>query len=107
MDELISAIVEDLTTELGQDVGFSSEVLEVKAKQAYREVKIARHYPRSYTDAMIESDMEQFYAVIRDVTLFDYNQIGKDFEQSHTENSVTRSYTSRNALFDVVPIAHF
>ena len=107
MEELISEIVEDLTTELGQDVGFSEDLLEAKARQAYREVKIARHYPSSYTADMIASDMEQFYAVIRDVTLFDYNQIGKDFEQSHTENSVTRSYTSRNALFDVTPIAHF
>lgn len=107
MDELITEIVEDLATELGSDVGYSEDVLTAKAKQAYREVKVARHYPLSYTDEMIDDDMEQFYSVIRDVTLYDYNQIGKDFEQSHTENSVTRAYTSREALFDVTPIAHF
>lgn len=105
MDELIAEIVEDLALELSDDIGYSEDVLTAKATQAYREVKNARKYPTSYTDSMIESDMEQFYSVIRNVTLYDYNQIGKDFEQSHTENSVTRHYTSRNELFDVTPLA--
>ncbi len=108
MDELIAEIVEDLKIELENDVGFSEDALAAKTRNAYREVKMARHYPSTYSTEMIDSDMEQFFAVIRDIALFDYNQIGKDFEQSHTENSVTRSYTSRLSLFaNVIPIARF
>lgn len=106
MDEMIEAIVADLELELGDEVGYNEDVLTAKAKNVYREVKQARHYPSTYTDEMIASDMEQFYETVRNVTLFDYNQVGKDFEQSHTENSVTRTFMSRNGLFDVVPIAH-
>lgn len=108
MDELIAEIVEDLKIELESDVGFSEDALTAKTRNAYREVKLARHYPSTYTDEMVSTDMEQFFSVIRDIALFDYNQIGKDFEQSHTENSVTRSYTSRLSLFaNVTPIARF
>ena len=107
MDELVSQIVEDLKIELQDDVGFSADALTAKVKNAYREVKIARHYPLEYSEEKITADMNQFYPVIRDVALYDYNQIGKDFEQSHTENGVTRSLVSRDSLFDVTPIAHF
>ena len=107
MDELIALIVEDLSLELSSDVGYSANVLTAKAKNVYREVKNARHYPKSYTDEMIDDDMQQFYAVIRDVTLYDYNQIGTDFETNHSENGVTRGFRSRDSLFDVTPFAHF
>lgn len=108
MDELIAEIVEDLKIELENDVGFSEDALTAKTKNAYREVKLARNYPSTYSQQLIDSDMEKYFSVIRDIALFDYNQIGKDFEQSHTENSVTRSYTSRLSLFaNVTPIARF
>jgi len=108
MDELIAEIVEDLKIELENDVGFSEDALTAKTRNAYREVKLARNYPSTYSQQLIDSDMEKYISVIRDIALFDYNQIGKDFEQSHTENSVTRSYTSRLSLFaNVTPIARF
>jgi len=108
MDELIAEIVEDLKIELENDVGFSEDALTAKTRNAYREVKLARNYPSTYSQQLIDSDMEKYFSVIRDIALFDYNQIGKDFEQSHTENSVTRSYTSRLSLFaNVTPIARF
>ena len=107
MAELIPSIVADLALELSDTVGYSETILTSKVTNAYREVKTARHYPSNYTIAMIADDMEQFYNVIRNVALYDYNQIGKDFEQSHSENGVTRSYTSRDSLFDVTPIARF
>ena len=107
MEELIASIVEDLAIELSGDVGYSESVLMARARNAYREVKIARHYPSSYTEEMIENDMQQFYAVIRDVTLYDYNMIGKDFQTNHSENGVTRGFKSRDSLFDVTPFAHF
>ena len=108
MDELIAEIVEDLKIELESDVGFSEDALTAKTRNAYREVKLARNYPSTYSQQLIDSDMEKYFSVIRDIALFDYNQIGKDFEQSHTENSVTRSYTSRLSLFaNVTPIARF
>ena len=67
MDELIAEIVEDLKIELESDVGFSEDALTAKTRNAYREVKLARHYPSTYTDDMVNADMEQFISVIRDI----------------------------------------
>jgi hypothetical protein len=107
MEELIASIVEDLSIELADDAGYSEAALTAKTRNAYREAVQARHYPADYTDEMIENDMQQFFSVIRDVALYDYNMIGKDFQTSHTENGVTRGFRSRDALFDITPFAHF
>lgn len=107
MNELITAIVEDLTLEVGDAVGFSTAILQSKVTNAYNEVKAERRYPKNYTDEMILSDMSQFYNVIRNVALYDFNSIGKDFEQAHTENGISRSFVARSSLFDVTPIARF
>lgn len=98
--ELQSEIVDDLTIELHNEPTFNADLLAAKVKAAVMEVKRRRNYgARSYSDAQIASDMEQFYSNIRNVALFDYNQVGDEFQTGHTENGVTRQYMSREALF--------
>ena len=105
MDELINAIIDDLTVELQRtDPMFDADVLEVKVKYAARDVKQTRRYPANYTDAMIASDMNQFYSQIRNVALYDYNQVGIEFQSNHTEADTQRTYVDRNKLFGgVIP----
>lgn len=107
MDELIARIIEDLTTELSvTDANFNSDLLTAKVKSATREVKDVRNYPETYTSEMIDKDMEKFYSTIRDVALYDYNTVGAEFQKTHNENSVTRTWYDRDKLFRMVlPLA--
>jgi hypothetical protein len=100
-------IFADLQAELSlTDKNFNEVLLLSKIHNALREVKRARSYPESYTDEMINADMYEYYSNVRNLALYDYNTIGADFESSHNENSISRSYTDRNKLFcGVVPFA--
>ena len=81
------------------DENFNETLLLSKVRNAMREVKRARNYPKSYTDSQIEADMYDYFSNIRNIALYDYNQIGADFEESHSENSVSRSWKDRDKLF--------
>lgn len=109
MDALINEILEDLRIELSADEEggeFSETLLLSKIKNATREVKTKRRYPVSYTDEMISRDLTRYYSTIRSVALYDYNSIGNEGEESHSEKNISRTYVDRNSLFyGVNPIA--
>ena len=106
MDELIEEIVEELSIELKDDVNFDEEVLTLKVRNAYREVKRARQYPSSYTSDAIASDIENYYMNIKNIALYDYNQRGAEFETSHDENGTDRDFMEREKLFTgILPFA--
>ena len=101
-DELIA----DLTVELENEPTFDLSKLKQKVINAIREVKKARKYPSNYTEDMINKDIYNFYSNIRNIALYDYNQIGIEFQTSSSENGVSRSYMDREKLFSgVVPLA--
>ena len=105
---MINEIIADLTTELEISEGdrFNPTLLESKVKSAYREVKTARKYPASYTEAYIERDMENYYAQVRSIALFDFNQIGAEGQTSYSQDGVSVHYVERDKLFaGVLPIA--
>lgn len=100
-DELIA----DLTLELQAEPTFNADVLKQKVIGAIREVKTARKYPSYYTEEQIASDLYNFYGNARNIAIYDYNKIGGEFEQSHSENSVSRAFVDRNSLFNgVIPL---
>ena len=105
---LVEDVVLSLTTELQITEGarFNADLLRSKAENAYREVRTARRYPKSYTEAAIERDMENYYAQVRAVAQFDYNQIGAEGQTSFSEDGASIHYVNRNSLFSgVLPIA--
>lgn len=106
LDEEIFA---DLSEELKiSDPNFNSNLLLSKVKNAMREVKKARKYPAYYTEEQINRDMCEYYSNVRNIALYDYNSIGGEGEQSHSENGVSRSYIDRNKLFaGIVPLSRF
>lgn len=98
-------IIADLTLELGAEPTFNADALRQKVINAIREVKTARKYPSYYTEEQIARDLYNFYSNVRNIALYDYNKIGGEFEQSHNENSVNRSFVDRNSLFGgVIPL---
>ena len=100
-DELIA----DLTAELGTEPTFNADALKQKVISAIREVKTTRKYPSYYTEEQISRDLYEFYSNARNIALYDYNKMGGEFEQSHNENSVNRSFVDRSSLFGgVIPL---
>lgn len=100
VDILTEEIINDLTIQLKNDPTFDADILAVKVKNAVREVRLKRNYTATaYTDEQIANDLYNYYSVIQSVALYDYNQIGAEGEQSHSENSVSRSWVSRDELF--------
>ena len=98
-------IIADLTLELGAEPTFNADALKQKVINAIREVKKARKYPSYYTEEQITMDLYDFYSNVRNIALYDYNKIGGEFEQSHNENSVNRSFVDRSSLFGgVIPL---
>lgn len=100
-------LIADLTEELKiADKDFNSTLLSSKVRNALREVKRARKYPVNYSDERIEKDMYDYYSNIRNIALYDYNTIGMEFQDSSSENSVSRTMTDRRKLFSgIIPLS--
>ena len=99
-------LIADLKLELEKEPTFDLSVLTQKVVNAIREVKRARKYPSYYTDEQISTDLYEYYSNIRNLALYDYNKIGAEFENSHNENSISRTWTDRVKLFSgVLPLA--
>ena len=97
---LKTAIVADLTTELSGEPTFSATILDTKVKLAIYDVMSRRCYEYSnYTDEQIANDLTlHYYATITNLARYDYNQIGAEGQTAHDENSVKRTWVSRDDL---------
>ena len=105
-ERLREEVVEELTMELHEEAEFNSAKLAIKVMDAIRKVKKARCYQHtSYTEKEIEKDLyENYYSVVKDLALYYWNKIGAEFENSHIENGVSRTYIKEaEILRDVAP----
>lgn len=100
MESLIKDVLEDLKTELGLTEASDIAILSSKVKNAYREVKRTRNYQPSHTKTFIENDVENYYSNIRELALYDYNQVGAEGETNHSENGTNRTWKDRKDCFD-------
>lgn len=100
-------LLEDLAEELSAtDQKFKPELIKPKIKNAIREVKRARNYPKHYTESAIVEDLENYYSNIRNIALFDYNMIGAEGQSSSSENGTSRSFIDRDKLFSgIIPLS--
>lgn len=102
--ETINDILESLKITLGvteeSDIAILTEIL----NDAISEIKEARKYPSDMTASEIEEDMQKYISQIKKLSKYDYNQVGVEYQTSHNENGVSRSYMDRRRCFDgVVP----
>lgn len=98
--QLQSEILDDLTAELSGEETFNQTILNVKVKLAIRDVMSRRNYKAStWSDKQIQDDLYNYYTTIANIARYDYNQLGAEGESAHSENGVSRTYVSRDALF--------
>lgn len=98
----------DLAAELtGSGVEPLTDVLAIKVKAVVRELLSIRGYEFSgMTDEEIEADIPRYYTQCMNVSRYDYNQLGAEGEDTHTENGISRKYIERGRLWaGVVPFA--
>lgn len=69
-------------------------ILELAVKRAIRSFKQKRNYPSSYEDKKIISDMEKCYDCVFDLALYFLVKQGAEFQNSHSESSVSRNWNS-------------
>lgn len=76
-----------------------------KAKQ---DIRMYRHYPASYTEEDIEKDIAENYSnILVELVLFDYATEGAEFETTHNENGVNRTFVKRESILGkVIPFCN-
>ena len=80
-------------------------LLKSKVEGAYQDVKETRNYPASYSESMIDDDMERYLSTIRKIALYDYNQVGAEGQTSYNADGTSIRYLNRDKLFyGVLPI---
>lgn len=100
MASLFNEILADLSAELNIVAKSDGEkILSSKIKNAIREVRSKRNYPEYFTEERIEKDLKNLYSNIRELALYDYNQVGAEGQTSHNENGTNRAWKSRNDCF--------
>lgn len=100
MESLIDEILKDLMDELDLTETSDIAILASKVKNAYREVKRTRNYQSGHSQAFIESDIQNFYSNIRELALYDFNQVGAEGQTAHSENGTNRTWKDRKECFN-------
>lgn len=107
--EMLDEIFENLKAEISADEAQADKVNEVllraKVNSAYRDVKKARNYPKSYSQDAIEADMVDYYSNIEAIARYDYNTVGSEGLSSYSADGTSMHYNDRDKLFyGVYPI---
>ena len=105
LDEIMENLKNEILADPAQADVYSENLLRSKVNGAYRDVVQARHYPRSYTEAQIEEDMQHYYSIIESVARYDYSAIGSEGLSSYSADGTSIHYKDRDKLFyGVYPI---
>lgn len=100
-------IVTAIALEMRNDPTFNLDVVASKVSSIVRELIQRRRYSASgMSDESILNDIENYYPQVLNVARYDFNTIGAEGEDRHTENGVDRTFTERGKMWaGVVPIS--
>ena len=101
------SINDALALEMSSDPTYNADVVASKVSAVVRELMQRRRYKTSgMPEWAIEEDLENYYTQALNVARYDFNTIGAEGEDRHTENGIDRSFTERGKLWaGVVPIS--
>jgi len=102
-----NSIIMALALEMSNDPTYNADVVESKVKSVVRELIQRRRYVRSgMSDWEVEKDIDYYYPQVLNVSRYDFNTIGAEGEDRHTENGIDRTFSERSKLWaGVVPIS--
>ena len=101
-----NSIKDALELEMSGDPTYNANVVASKVSAVVRELIQKRRYKRSgMSEDAVEEDLDNYYTQALNVARYDFNTIGAEGEDRHTENGVDRTFTERNKLWaGVVPL---
>lgn len=95
-------ILQDLKNYLGNDYDEDQEnTFLFCIKRAIKSFENIRNYPENYSEQIKNKDMEKFYMCIFDLTLYWCNTQGMEFQKSHSESGVSRSFESESEIYSL------
>ena len=105
--ELRTSIADDLEVELKDMPTYSRELLDIKVKDAVRDVMDKRGYASAgYSSDMIEDDIKRYIPQIKALAQYDYLIIGASGESYHYEGGTNRTWIDRRRLYNgIIPLA--
>jgi len=66
---------------------------------AKKDIKDYRRYPSDWSAERIDADIDENYEhIVVELSLYDYNMNGAEFEVTHNENGVNRTFVSRESI---------
>lgn len=102
-------LLSDLKDYLGNDYDVEQEpAMLFCIKRAIISFKNKRNYPATYSENMVKIDMKKYYSCIFDLVLFWCSKQGVEFQSSHSENGVSRTWNSEGDIYtlhNVISIA--
>jgi len=100
-------IVDALTLEMSTDPTFNTNIVASKVSAVVRELIQRRRYSSTnWSDEAIQRDIENYYPQVLNVARYDFNTIGAEGEERHTENGIDRTFAERGKMWaGVVPIS--
>lgn len=85
---------------------YTPENIDNAVERAITEIRERRAFPDNYTGDQITRDMKRYLPNIVSLAVYDLSMMGGEFETSHSESDVSRTYTERERCFSgIVPIA--
>ena len=101
------SICDILKIEMLGDPAYKEDVVASKVSAVVKELMQRRRYRKSgMPDYAVEVDINDYFAQALNVSRYDYNTIGAEGEDRHTENGIDRTFTERGKLWaGVVPIS--
>lgn len=67
--------------------------------KAINDFKVQMEYPKSFSEEKIEKDLEKNKFCIFELAYYDYNMQGTEFQTSHSENGVGRSWNNKSEIY--------
>lgn len=98
--EIQKSIFEELTVEFKNQPTFNPEILKLKIKDAYRKVRARKCYENtSFSEEKINQELYyKYYQDIKDVARYNFATIGADFEVSHSEGDISRTWRTEDEI---------
>lgn len=100
------SITDALALEMSSDPTYNADVVASKVSAVVRELIQRRRYIKSgMPEWAVKEDLENYYTQALNVARYDFNTIGAEGEDRHTENGIDRTFTERARFWaGVVPI---
>ena len=108
LDSLRTEIISSLEKRLSGEPSWNIDVMTDMVNDAIEEVKKARRYPSTYTQAQIDVDLYSYKSQIKKICIYDFNRDGAEGQNIHSENNVYRGFEDRKKCFaGILPISIF